>query len=850
MALDERETRKQLIDPLLAAAGWSDDQIEEEYVYRPGKLRLLGEQTVRDEVQYVDYVLRTHPRGAILAVVEAKDEAHAPGAGMQQALAYATDVSAPFAFATNGHEVVEQDMRTGAVRRLKVFPAAGELLERWQSNESWRSETVTSHSGQVTKNPLLQPTFSLPGVPSMRYYQERAVAAAIEEMLIGRHRALLSLATGTGKTFIAFNIVYKLLASRYLKRVLFIADRVSLRDQAYNEFGGFGERRGVVVNGNIPFRRDIHFAIYQSLYAMAPNGRRVYEQYPSDYFDLVIVDECHRSGYGDWGAILDHFDSAFHLGMTATPKQDDSIDTYAFFASENAGDDGQPRPVFEYSLGRGIDDGYLATYKVIQIKTSVDEGIVISDEVERGAELIVPEGTSARDVYTMAEFERALVVPDRTRVMCEHLAGVLRMYGALDKTMIFCVTMEHAELVRSEMQRLLGAETGKNLYAARIVSEERDAQATLEQFQLASSSEPVVVTTVDLLSTGVNAPSVRNIVFMKPIGSVTTFKQIIGRGSRIDQLTGKTFFRVIDYTNATRLFDQWDLPSQPVVQGPTEGFQRIAGYAQDQETAESLAGAAYSIRLQGRLLAEGRSNDEGRFEILDLPGAVVDLFITAVGYSRRRLRVDTRSDEATDLIVTLRRPSQGGRRARITGIDVSIADEVEVDLGNGNVLLTAEYLARAQNVIQERVHSVDELRRAWTTRAPRVALEEYFAMRQVTPELLALVLGRTDVDAFDLYAAAAFDKQMTSREARATGAYAELKSKYQDLPEGFIEAVLDKFRIGGVAEISSSELFGLSPFTSAWGGVFGVTSRFGGPENVAAFLQDVHDALFDAESNE
>ncbi|PWW53086.1 type I restriction enzyme R subunit [Actinokineospora spheciospongiae] len=684
----------------------------------------------------------------------------------------------------------------------------------------------------------------------MRYYQERAVSAAIEQMLMGRHRALLSLATGTGKTFIAFNIAYKLLMSGYLKRVLFIADRVSLRDQAYNEFGGLGDRRGVVTSGHVPLEREIHFAIYQSLYARTADGNRVFEQYPREYFDLVVVDECHRSGYGDWGAILEHFNSAFHLGMTATPKQDDSIDTYAFFASENADENGQPRPVYEYSLGRGIDDGFLATYKVLRVSTSVDAGIVINDEVERGAELLVPEGATPRDVYAMREFERAIVVPDRTRVLCEHLASVLRTYGALDKTMVFCVTMEHAELVRSEMQRLLGSETGMNLYAARIVSEERDAQATLEQFQLASSSEPVVVTTVDLLSTGVNAPSVRNIVFMKPIGSVTIFKQIIGRGSRIDALTGKTFFRVIDYTNATRLFDDWDLPTQPVVVGPATGVHVIAGYVQDEESAEPIDGASISVRLQGRLLAEDRSAENGYFEIPDLPGVVVDVFVASTGYTRRHLRVDTISDDATDLVVALRRPLQGERRVRISGLEVSITDEIEVDLGNGSVLPTAEYLARANDVIREQVSSIDELRAAWRVRADRVRLEENFGMRQVTPELLSLVLGRTDIDAFDLFAAAAFDAPMVSREARATAAHGELDAEYPALSEGFIEAVLDKFRIGGVAEVSSSEIFGLSPFIGTWGGVLGVTSLLGGPENVASFLQSVQNNLFDAETDE
>jgi len=850
MPLNERDTRTQLIDPLLETAGWTDALIEREYQYRPGRLRLLGEQTVRDEAQYVDYVLRAEPRGAILAALEAKDELHASGAGLQQALAYAYDVDAPFALSSNGHEVVEQDVRSAEVRRADSFPTPAELLERWKAERPNRGTFVTSRTGETVPNPLLQPAFAIPGAPSMRYYQERAVAASIESMLAGKHRALLSLATGTGKTFIAFNLVHKLLSTGYVKRVLFIADRVSLRDQAYNEFGGLGDRRGVVANGRVPLQRDVHFAIYQSLYADAANGSKVYEQYPPDFFDLIVIDECHRSGYGDWGAILDHFDSAFHLGMTATPKQDDSIDTFAFFAAENTDENGQPRPIYEYSLGRGIDDGFLATYKVLRVSTTVDDGLIIGDEIEKGAELIVPEGTTPRDTYDMREFERAIVVPDRTRVMCEHLASVLRTYGALDKTMVFCVTMEHAELVRSEMQRLLGSETGKNLYAARIVSEERDALPLLEQFQLASSTEPVVVTTVDLLSTGVNAPSVRNIVFMKPIGSVTVFKQIIGRGSRLDAQTNKTFFRVIDYTNATRLFDDWDLPTLPVVAGPTSGTRSIAGVVQDEESGDLVPGASISVRLNGRLLIEIRSNEDGAFQIDDMPAAVVDVFVTAGGFTRRQLRVDTTDDESERMVVVLRKPSQGDRRVRISGVEVSIADEVEVDLGNGNVLQSDEYLARARDVILERVADVKTLRATWQDRDARRELEEHLAVRQVTPELLGLVLVRPDVDAFDLLAHVAFEIAPLSLEARATAAQIKLKTAFPGLPEEFVSAVLDKFRLGGIAEVSSSELFSLVPFTGEWGGVLGVTQMLGGVDAAATFLRTVQAVLFETETDE
>jgi type I restriction enzyme R subunit len=744
---------------------------------------------------------------------------------------------------------MEQDLRTGQVRQLTEFPTAAELKQRFEAGASWRGPTVKNRTGDSVPNPLLQPAFALPGAPAMRYYQERAVSAALEQVLMMRHRALLSLATGTGKTFIAFNFTYKLLATEYVKRILFIADRVNLRDQAYNEFGGLGDRRAVVSGYEVPLARDVHFAIYQSLYADAPGGGKVYERYPKDYFDVVIIDECHRSGYGDWGAILEYFAEAFHLGMTATPKQDDSIDTYAHFASENKDDDGFPRPVYEYSMGRGIDDGYLATYKVTKVKTSIDEGLVIEEEVERGAELIVPEGTTPRDIYEMREFEREIVVPDRTRLLCQHLAGVLRTHGATDKTIVYCVTMEHADLVRSEMQNLLGPETGKNLYSARIVSEERDAEALLEQFQLSSSTEPVVVTTVDLLTTGVNVPSVRNIVFMRPVGSITMFKQIIGRGSRVDPITGKTFFRIIDYTNATRLFDDWDLPAISPVDEPLEGDKAVAGTVTNGESWVLLADASISVRLTGRLLAEARTVDDGSFRIDELPATVVDLFATRSGYTRRHLRVDTDEPEATDLEVALRKPSQVDQLLRITGVDVAIAEELELDLGNGNVIQSDEYLVRAKAAILERVGSLAELRRVWIKKKKRAELSEFLGMRQVSPELLALVHGRADVDGFDLLARTAFDFEPMSRSARATASEPVLESEFPNLPEDLISAVLDKFRLGGIGEIASSELFGLTPFVTRWGGVMGVTSLLGGPQQVAAFLKAVQQALFESEGN-
>ncbi len=787
-------------------------------------------------------------RRVILAAIEAKDESHAPGAGLQQALSYAVAIGAPFAFSSNGHGIVEQDLRTGQLKHLDAFPTPAQLIARWQTADPVNGPHVTNRRGDTCSNPIIQRAYSGPGTSALRYYQERAVTAAITEAVRGRNRALLALATGTGKTFIAFNIAHKLIHSGYAQKILFLADRISLRDQAFNEFAGFGEARGVVINGQAPMHRDIHFAIYQSLYAETASGAKLYETYPPDYFDVVIVDECHRSGYGDWGSVLQYFTGAFQLGMTATPKRTDSIDTYEFFAGENRDANDEPQSVFEYSFGRGIDDGYLATYRVYQIHTNIDEdGLDIDHEVTRGAELIVPEGQTAQDTYTMGQFERSIVVPDRTRVLCEHLAGMMLNLGIHDKTMIFCVTMEHADFVRSEMQRLLGTAAGMNLYAARIVSEERDGQAILEEFQLSTSREPVIATTVDLLTTGVNAPAVRNIVFMKPIASTTVFKQIIGRGSRIDAITGKTFFRIIDYTNATRLFDDWDLPPHPPADGPKTGPEFISGMVIDEETGDPVAAASISIRRGGQLLREAVAGPEGQFHVADLPTSLLDIIVAANGFNRRTVRVDT-SESNDQIVIELRRPSEGGQRLRINGVDVVIAQDIQVNLNNGNEIGATEYLQRAKQEILALAPTYEDFRTRWIDQPQREQLAAVLAARQVIAEILSLVLVRTDADDYDLFAHAAFDRPIASREERARSTRQTFDTTpLPSVPSDLIDDLLDKYRLAGVTEIASAEVFSVPPLVGKWGGVTGVAKQLGGAEGVTSLLTAIQVALYSTE---
>lgn len=842
----EAEVRRDLIDPKLEQAGWVDELVDREYLYFRGRVRLIGEDTVQDVPQYADYVLRDRPDGLPLAVLEAKDEDHSPGAGLQQAIAYATDIGALFALSSNGQGIVQQNLSTHEVTNLDVFPSPEELRDLTQSQRPLRASTVTASNGEEVANPLLEPAASAPGGGGgLRYYQEAAVTAAIEQAIAGKRRALLSLATGTGKTFIACNVAWKMTRTGWAKKVLFLADRVSLRDQAFNEFGVFGDARGVISSDALPLQRDIHFGIYQTLYASTEEGR-LYQNYDPEYFDLIIVDECHRSGYGDWAQILEHFGSAFHLGLTATPKRSDSIDTYEFFASENRDAEGNPQPAYEYSLGRGIDDGFLATYRVYRIQSSLDRtGLHIEDEVSRGADLLVPEGATVDDVYQMTQYEREIVIPDRTRTLCEHLAERMLSLGINDKTIIFCVNMEHADLVRQEMQRLLGPLASKQLYAARIVSEERDAQTMLEEFQSSQSSQPVIATTVDLLSTGVNVPSLRNIVFMKPVGSPSLFKQIIGRGSRIDPVTEKSFFRIIDYTNASRLFDDWDLPSEPPDDGATEEVLELTGRVVSAVTSEPIEGAAVVVRRGLRTIAEVTTGEDGVFAVQDIHATEVLALVSAPTYSRTQRACSLEGQDGV-VEIALHPISEAAGKIRISGVEVRIVDETVLTLESGGTELTvAEYLDHAGEAIRSRAGDRVTLAELWRDPATRRRLREDLREGNVDGQVLALLTRRPDADEFDLLANAAYSDRIRTREERARRVERaeQSLSRYGEIQARVLRDLLDKYRLSGVDELASADVFEIPPFDS-FGGTRGIVGIFGGVEPLKAALADLQAMLY------
>lgn len=695
MALNESDTRARLIDPKLESAGWGGVQIGREHYYRrdvqytAGRIILRGERARHREGRKIDYLLR-YTEGFPIALVEAKAEDEAAEVGLEQAKGYAHDLDVPFAFASNGHRILEYDFFTRETRELAAFPTPSELWQRWVTNTGLtdvkdlrqvrdaRGLYDPDAAAEHRLNPVLHPYCPESNTgKALRYFQEAAITQVIRRMMRGQKRILLTMATGTGKTFTALQIIWKLLKSGWLKRqhaerparILFLADRVVLRDQAYKAFSPFateGSDPRYLIQSHPPnLNRDLYFGIYQSLWSENEQGERLFQRFPRDFFDVVIIDEAHRSGFGTWREILDHFGGAIHLGMTATPRRTDNVDTYAYFCLEESEvlvnpDDpaqGTRKPsAYEYSLGRGIEDGFLATYKVHRVHTTVDQaGLHMQDAVEQGADVFVPEGVEAREVYHTPQFEREITLPDRTRAMVSHLAGLLRRYGAMDRTMVFCVDIAHAQLVARYLNDEFG-NLGVNSYAVPIVAEEGDAPEWLAHFQDSDRRTPVVATTAELLSTGVDVPSCRNIVFMKTIASPVLFKQIIGRGSRTDPATDKLWFRIIDYTDATRLFDNWDRPPGPPSEMP-EGPQtaRLDGTVVHTDSGDLIVGASVTV-LTGPNTQQGPiyTNGDGQFAFENLPEGAVTLIVTGNGFNRRQMQIATVAEETPDSLTLLR----------------------------------------------------------------------------------------------------------------------------------------------------------------------------------------------------
>ncbi len=560
-ALSERDICSKFITPNLVAAGWSlDTQIREEVGFTDGRIHVRGKIHTRGAKKRADYILYYKPNIPI-AIIEAKDNKHTVGAGMQQALGYAGPLEIPFVFSSNGdgflfHDKTEKSGTIETELALNAFPSPEQL---WLKYKAFKD---ISEDAEVV---VTQDYFSDGSNRSPRYYQQIAINRTVEAIAknAGNNRHLLVMATGTGKTYTAFQIIYRLWNSGLKKRILFLADRTALIDQTVRgDFRHFKEAMTVIKHKQIDTAFSIYLALYQGL--SDNNDTDAYKQFSPGFFDLIIVDECHRGSAREdskWREILEYFKGATHVGLTATPKETKEISSSEYFGE----------PLYTYSLKQGIDDGFLAPYKVIKVTLDID---VEGWRPPKGFK--DKDGKPVEDrIYNRSDFDRHIVVEERRRVVAEKITEFLKGSGRFSKTIVVCVDIEHAEGMRKELANANADQVSANSkYVMQITGDNEEGKRHLDAFISPSELYPVIATTSKLMTTGVDAQTCKLIVLDSNIGSMTVFKQIIGRGTRINEDFGKHYFTIMDFRNVTALFADKDFDGDPV---------RVKAAAQDED---------------------------------------------------------------------------------------------------------------------------------------------------------------------------------------------------------------------------------------------------------------------------
>ncbi len=805
--LTERDICTKFILPAVKRAGWDEMvQVREEVYFTKGRIIVRGKLVTRGKAKKADVVLYYKPNIPI-AVIEAKDNTHSVGHGIQQGLDYAATLDIPFVFSSNGDGFVFHD-RTGhsvpieTNLGLDAFPSSADL---WARYCAWKG--LDAEAEQI----VLQDYCDAGSGKAPRYYQVNAVNAAIEAIAKGRDRVLLVMATGTGKTYTAFQIIWRLWKAGRKKRILFLADRNVLIDQTMvNDFRPFGaamaklstnaktiERQdGTKVDLTLALDRkrriDTAFEIYLGLYQAitGPEERqKLYREFSPGFFDLIVIDECHRGSAADdsaWREILNHFSGATQIGLTATPKETEYVSNSDYFGE----------PVFTYSLKQGISDGFLAPYKVIKV------------HIDRDVEGYRPElGQLDRDgnevddrIYNAKDFDRHIVLDDRTVLTAKKITEFLKESGdRFQKTIVFCVDEEHAARMRQALVNENADLVAQNArYVMRITGSDKEGQDQLGNFIDPESKYPVLVTTSRLLSTGVDAQTCRLIVLDRAVGSMTEFKQIVGRGTRVHEDTKKFFFTLIDFRGATSHFADPDFDGDPVqIYTPGDG---------DPITPPDDASATGD---DGVLVTPEPGAGE---TVVDQPGLPLP-----PGGPAAKIYVD-------------------GVGARILAERVEYLDE------NGK-LVTESLRDFTKTALKKHFASLDDFLKRWKSAERKQAIIEELEAEGLALDAVADELGK-NLDPFDLICHVAFDKKPLTRRERAENVRKrDVFTKYGPQARAVLDALLEKYRDEGVLNLDDANVLKVTPFT-AMGSVVQLIKAFGGKEGFEKAVHEMQDALY------
>ena len=791
MARLEKDTCRDYVLPRLKAAGWSDDQIQEQFRITDGRILTVGSKHRRETPLRADYVLEYKP-GVPIAVVEAKREYSIPGKGLQQAKDYAQKLDVPFSYSTNGSGIVEDDLHTGREDdALQAFPGPDELWLRYWAWKGIADDAVAD--GLLL--PLDRSLTNADGtIKEPRYYQLTAINRSVQAILRGDGRLLLTMATGTGKTFVAMQIVAKLWKSDVPEdrnpRVLYLADRQILIDQPRQNYfaQAFGDGPLWTLQGNAKSGREIYFGLYQALGDKGDDPNGVFREFPPDYFDLIIVDECHRGSAREtssWRRILEYFSPATQLGMTATPKREETIDTYEYFGE----------PLFTYSLAQGIEDGFLAPYRVRRVVLSPDAHGWSPDPGELdmfGKE--VPEG-----VYNTKEFERVVSLLMRTKAAAQYLTEYLRSTDRFAKTVVFCVNQEHADQMRRALHNANSDLTRQHPdYVVRIVSDEGEVgRSHLSRFADTETDTPVIATTSQLLSTGVDLPTVRNIVLFRPVGSIALFKQMIGRGTRLFPEENKLSFDVIDYAGATRLF------SDPEFDGPPERVD------------------VEEIDTEGNVLEEA-TVEEPEFDAGNPADVTID------------------PDDLDQPPLSKYYVDEG---------EVWVTAEAIYHLDPATERLRlVEYREYVAETVRQLFPDINELRSRWSSRVGRDDVRDMLAGRGIEVGELAQRAALVDADPLDILVFIAWNMPLASRADRARRVWAKHTAffeAYQPAARQVLTLLLDKYATHGVSELDDLAALSTMPL-SELGSPTEIAGRFGSAEGLRSAVEQLGKLIYAA----
>ena len=755
-SLSERDICTKFITPNLAASGWDiNSQIREEVTFTDGRIYVRGKLHTRGTRKRADYILYYKPNIPI-AVIEAKDNKHTIGAGMQQALGYAQTLEIPFVFSSNGDGFLFHDrtVTSGNIETelsLSEFPSPEQLWEKYKAYKG-----ITEEASSIVS----QEYFADGSGRSPRYYQQIAINRTIEAIARnqGGNRHILVMATGTGKTYTAFQIIYRLWKSGIKKRVLFLADRTALIDQTVRgDFRHFKDAMTVIKNKKIDTAYNIYLALYQGLSDGQNSDNDAFKQFSPDFFDLVIVDECHRGSAREdskWREILEYFNQATHIGLTATPKETKDVSSSEYFGD----------PLYTYSLKQGIDDGFLAPYKVIKVTLDIDaEGwrppIGFTDK----------DGEAVEDrIYNRTDFDKTIIVEERRRLVAQKISEYLRGNDRFSKTIVFCIDIEHAEGMRRELANAnadLVAENNK--YVMQITGDNIIGKQHLDAFISPSERYPVIATTSKLMTTGVDAQTCKLIVLDSNIGSMTEFKQIIGRGTRINEDYGKHYFTIMDFRNVTSLFADKDFDGDPVRVKESSEDDDLSG-AEDESDEEELI--------------DDLTGDSINFP--DPSGPDISFHGDEHGYQRK---------------------------VTVNGVEVLIIKERVQYMGTDGKIITESLKDYTKNNVLKNFRSLDEFLNSWKDAEKKRAVIEELERQGVVLSALREEVGK-EFDPFDLVCHVAFEqKPLTRRERAENVKKRDYFTKYGELARKVLDSLLDKYADDGLLDLEDMAIITLDP---------------------------------------